>query len=480
MDGFFYRHEMNTGFMLINSAAMLALTAGFMAASYFTDFPLVMSAGIILMAYSFFSMGKEGGISYGLFFIFLNLVYLLSSGQYLAPVIIIILAVVYMMQFSGFVDTNAEIEKRQDLWRERLEVENIDYREKLEKLRKIIEANKSRIKNYNVLNQVAQKLTSALDRKDIVSVISDAMSRMIMKKGVKFTLLILDESSGMFQPAVEDKPDGTIIKGAVKVYRKDPLDEWIIKHKYNLIIKNIEDDLRFKTLRKDWINFKSMVAIPLVENMRIIGILKFYSQKAYMFDNEDVRILNYLGDLCTAAVENSILYQKTKELAIRDGLTGLYMRRYFLERLDDEMKRARESGDVFSFIMIDLDHFKDCNDTHGHLFGDKVLRVLGEFLKDNLRDVDIIGRYGGEEFAVILPSTKMNGARFVAERLKKSFSDLVINITPTEGIKLTLSVGGVEFKRGMKLMEIVNKADKALYYSKENGRNMVTFWEDIS
>jgi diguanylate cyclase (GGDEF)-like protein len=129
--------------------------------------------------------------------------------------------------------------------------------------------------------------------------------------------------------------------------------------------------------------------------------------------------------------------------------------------------------------MIDIEHFKDCNDTHGHLFGDKVLRLLGEFLKENLRDVDIIGRYGGEEFAVLLPNTAMNGARFVADRLRQNFEKLVIKVNENEGIKLTLSAGGIEFDKKHKLMTIVNNADKALYYSKENGRNKVTFWEDI-
>jgi diguanylate cyclase (GGDEF)-like protein len=211
----------------------------------------------------------------------------------------------------------------------------------------------------------------------------------------------------------------------------------------------------------------------------MIGILKFHSPKSNFFDNDDARILNYLGDLCTAAVQNSLLYLKTKDLAIKDGLTGLYMRRYFIEKLDEEIKRVKQLSTTFSFLMVDIDHFKECNDTYGHLFGDKVLRILGEFLKDNLRDVDIIGRYGGEEFAIILPNTNLNGANFVAERLRSNFEKLVIKVNENEGRKVTLSIGGVEYKKDMKLMEVINCADKALYHSKETGRNKVTFWEDI-
>ncbi|HDT15588.1 MAG TPA: GGDEF domain-containing protein, partial [Firmicutes bacterium] len=224
---------------------------------------------------------------------------------------------------------------------------------------------------------------------------------------------------------------------------------------------------------------KSMIALPLMQAKAVIGILKFYSNEPDTFDKEDARLLNYLGDVCTTAVQNAILYQKTKELAIRDGLTGLFMRRHFIGRMDDEIKRSKQLNEPFSFLLLDIDHFKDCNDTYGHQFGDRVLKVLGEFLKDNLRDVDIIGRYGGEEFAIMLPNTAMNGARFVAERLRQNFEKFLINVNENEGIKLTVSIGGVEFDGKSRIMRIIDQADKALYYSKEGGRNKVTFFEEI-
>jgi diguanylate cyclase (GGDEF)-like protein len=294
------------------------------------------------------------------------------------------------------------------------------------------------------------------------------------------SLLILNQESGLFVPAVNEKLTDTMIRGTVKIYKKDPFDDWIMANKFTLDIKDVEHDFRFNDLKRESIKFKSMTAIPLVENIRVIGILKLFSEEPSAFNSDDVRLLNYLGDLCSIAVQNSILYQQTKDLAIRDGLTGLYIRRYFIERMDEEIRRAKDAGVALSFLLIDIDHFKDCNDTHGHLFGDKVLKLLGEFLRDDLRDVDIIGRYGGEEFGVILPSTNANGARFVAERLRLSFSKHIINVNENEGIKLTLSIGGVEYAKGIRLMEMINKSDKALYHSKETGRNKVTFWEDIS
>ncbi|HRU39603.1 MAG TPA: sensor domain-containing diguanylate cyclase, partial [Candidatus Goldiibacteriota bacterium] len=316
--------------------------------------------------------------------------------------------------------------------------------------------------------------------KAILNIISEAVAEMIAKPGVNFSLLVYNDETGMFVPAVEDSHQDIIVGGSVRIYKKDPFDEWIILNKFTLFIKDISDDFRFKNIKKEHFKFKSMVAIPLIEGKKVIGMLKFFSEQPGAFDKEDARLLNYLGDLCTTAVQNSILYQKTKDLAIRDGLTGLYARKYFMEQLDEEVRRSKETGTPLSFILIDIDHFKNCNDTYGHLFGDKVLRLLSEFLRENLRDVDIIGRYGGEEFAVILPNTARNGCRFVCERLRENFSKLIINVNENEGIKLTLSIGGVEMAKGFKLMEIINKADKALYYSKENGRNRVTFWEEIS
>jgi len=481
--GIFYKEHKETKTIVMISAVILLIYAAVFYTAWNFANPSLLILGFIPVFFAFITLGKFGGIPAGIVYIFLTLIQILSNrGDVEGFIYLIVIAIgfSYMSHIYFIIDAIAEKEREQELRGSQIDEETRANKKEIERIKKLIAANKGRIGNYRVLNSVAQKLTSTLERVEIVSVISKAIGEMTGSKSAKFTLLVKSDQSEMFIPAVEDGNPETIIRGTVKIYKKDPFDEWIIKNKQTLHIKDIDEDFRFKVLRKDWIRFKSMVAIPLIENENIIGILKFFSAEANTFDKEDVRMLGYLGDMCTAAVQNSLLYQKTKELAIRDGLTGLYMRRFFIEKLDDEIKRAKEKEDAFTFLMIDIDHFKDCNDTHGHPFGDKVLRMLGEFLKDNLRDVDVIGRYGGEEFAVLLPSTKANGGRFVAERLRESFSKYLIKINDTEGVKLTLSIGGIEYNKSIKLMDVINKADKALYYSKENGRNMVTFWEDIS
>lgn len=480
---FFYANNPNLKFTVINVAVIAAIMLAVYSFSSVIRQPALLGLDYILIFYAFMSLGKGGGLTFGFIFVFLNLISILAFSQMLGQlphVFIMGIALVYLFFMARFLGEMEEQENRLRLKTETIDIETNEYREKSAKLKSVIDESRGTVKNYRFLNIVAQKLTSALERQVIVDIISEAVRQMIGNAAVKFALLIYSDETGMFMPAVEDKSPDLVLKGAVKIYKKDPFDEWIIANKFTLFLKDINDDFRFKDLKKELFRFRSMVAIPLIENKKIIGILKFYAELANAFDKYDARLLNYLGDISTTAVQNAILYQKTKDLAIRDGLTGLYLRKYFIERLDEEMRRAREANTALSFLLIDIDHFKDCNDTHGHMFGDKVLRILGEFLKDNLRDVDITGRYGGEEFAVILPSTAMNGSRFVAERLRENFSKLIINVNENEGIKLTLSVGGVQYSKTTKLMELINKADKALYYSKENGRNKVTFWEDIA
>lgn len=484
LEKLFYINNKNIRYVIINCVVLVFLIAAVYILSFYLFNPALMGFGYILIFYAFMALGKGGGLAIGAVFIFFNMTSLLSLRDrleqlpYLLITIFSLFFMFYLMRLMEHID---EKENRQKLRSEGFDNETNEYKEHASKLKASTEAKRGISNNYKVLNSVAQKMTSALERPVITGIISEAIKQMIGKPSVKFELLIYNDENEMFVPAVEDKSPEPALKGAVKIYKKDPFDEWLIANKFTMFLKDINDDLRFKDLKQqDFFRFRSMIAIPLIHDKKIIGILKFFSEEPDVFNKEDARLLNYLSDQCTIAVQNSILYQRTKDLAITDGLTGLYLRKYFVEKLDEEIRRAKETGTAMSFILIDIDHFKDCNDTHGHLFGDKVLRLLGEFLKDNLRDVDIIGRYGGEEFAVILPNTAMNGSRFVAERLRENFSKLIINVNENEGIKLTLSVGGIEFEKSIKLMEVINLADKALYYSKENGRNKVTFWEDIA
>jgi diguanylate cyclase (GGDEF)-like protein len=161
------------------------------------------------------------------------------------------------------------------------------------------------------------------------------------------------------------------------------------------------------------------------------------------------------------------------ESSNRDGLTGIYNRRYLEQRLSAEFDRCRRYRDHFSFVLFDLDHFKRINDTYGHLAGDEVLCVVSRRIDELLRSVDVMARYGGEEFGVILPATAMQSARILAERIR-----LVIEREPVEykgiPIPVTASIGIAEFEAAAPSHEhLIRCADVALYHAKASGRNRV-------
>ena len=187
-------------------------------------------------------------------------------------------------------------------------------------------------------------------------------------------------------------------------------------------------------------------------------------------DQEKVMILGHQFALALRRVK---LYQEIEKLAITDSLTGLHTRRYFLKRLEEEMARSRLRKLKLSILMIDVDHFKNINDEHGHLTGDQVLCEMGKIIGQNIREIDIAGRYGGEEFAVVLPDTNQEGVEFAAQRIRTAVEKATILVFDAS-LKTTLSIGMATFPQdGKTESELVDRADWALYRAKKMGRNRV-------
>jgi diguanylate cyclase (GGDEF)-like protein len=168
--------------------------------------------------------------------------------------------------------------------------------------------------------------------------------------------------------------------------------------------------------------------------------------------------------------------EKLREMAFRDGLTGLYNHRYFQDLMDHELSRARRYKKAFALILFDLDHFKKINDQYGHPIGDLVLKEVSQAAKNILRESDIAARYGGEEFAIVLPETELNGAAVVAERLRRAVEGLEI-VANDRRIETTISVGVTSYHVSLgkkEKSEILTAADNALYNSKNTGRNRIS------
>ncbi len=219
------------------------------------------------------------------------------------------------------------------------------------------------------------------------------------------------------------------------------------------------------------------VSIPVQASGRPVGMLNLVVPGKRKFDAAEMRLLAAFGDQFGGAVERARLFDHTQRLAISDGLTGLYNRRHFFVKAQEEYERSLRYDHPLSILMIDVDHFKLVNDEHGHQVGDLVLKQVAETCRKALRQVDIIGRYGGEEIVVLMPETSQEAALQAAERLRESIGALQFPDID-KPLCVTISIGVATLKDTIELDRLLGHADQALYQAKNFGRNQVKIWTE--
>jgi diguanylate cyclase (GGDEF)-like protein len=197
------------------------------------------------------------------------------------------------------------------------------------------------------------------------------------------------------------------------------------------------------------------------------------------FGREDIVLIELLSQLVGASIGNIKLFEKIQHQATTDGLTGLVNHKTFYDVLEKELRRSRRYGGKICLIMIDIDNLKKINDTYGHRAGDKVVREISKRIKKSVRQIDIAARYGGDEFAVILPNTSLSDTVFAAERMLNAVSHSPI-AWKKERIEVSISVGLGEYESTTSPEEITILSDQALYTAKEAGRNTVRIFESSS
>ena len=179
-------------------------------------------------------------------------------------------------------------------------------------------------------------------------------------------------------------------------------------------------------------------------------------------------------------VDNSIMHQNIKDMARTDGLTGLLNHRTFMEKLSEEYKRIDREGRPFSILLMDIDKFKNVNDTYGHPIGDVAIKAVAKVLKETIRTTDFVARYGGEEFAVGMVDTSSKGAEQMAERVRSIMEKTVVTRIGSKDLMITLSIGVSSFPDDTRqALDLVNLADNALYQAKRTGRNRVCLRKDM-
>ena len=230
-------------------------------------------------------------------------------------------------------------------------------------------------------------------------------------------------------------------------------------------------------------NDKKTGYFPLINENSIIGAIVAKSAHEQL-DSREIEYLEQLASQTSTTINRANVYAEILKHATLDALTGFYNRRQMEERIKQETASAKRKKTPLCAIMIDIDYFKSVNDTYGHAAGDFILKTASKIIRSQLREYDIASRYGGEEFAIILPFTKQEEAVMVAERLRKAVESRIINIenvntkNDTRTIQITISLGIYSFKENDRPEDLLMKADKALYDAKETGRNKVIVYKE--
>lgn len=302
---------------------------------------------------------------------------------------------------------------------------------------------------YEITNRMSQDLTF----NEIFKTLSAFLREYFIFR--KSELLIIKEVEGYIK-----------IEKVYKLYKDPESEQEDTKTDYGDILMLFAKEKKELFIQKK--DGRSFGAIPLLSENKFVGILTVEDLQTKDFDRFVIVAMQFALEM-----KKVLLYETVEALAITDSLTGLYTRRYFFERLNEELNRSKKHGFEFAFLSIDIDDFKKCNDAHGHLVGDVILKEVSRIIKENVREIDLVARYGGEEFSLILPETDKKGASLVAERIRKKIEENTFNAYD-EKLKITVSTGlSVYPEDASDLDDIIENADKALYAAKNSGKNIV-------
>ncbi len=330
------------------------------------------------------------------------------------------------------------------------------------------------------LHTATAALLTTLDLDELLGRILDAAQSAI-PAAEKGTLHLVAPDSGKLQTsALLGYSDAPIKVGGSEVTSDHIVQA--IRERKPLLISNMEippPSLETGKLISDH-PIRSAIIAPLILGDSVLGVLSLNASEPKAFTNADLKVLESFAATTSAAIQNARLHAKVQKLAITDPLTGLYNRRGFYELGRREIERVRRFGHPLSAILLDIDDFKLINDTYGHAIGDQVLKALAERLHNNIRGVDILGRYGGDEFSILLPETDLATASVIGGRLRRAMSRHPI--TTDDGLlSVTISLGIAKATEDMvDLDTLLNLADGAMYTAKQGGKDRVEVGEVVS
>ncbi len=351
---------------------------------------------------------------------------------------------------------------RRGLEKQRLTLKNIELIDRLEK---------EKIK-LEIIMEAYNRISGIFQLDELADFVSDKAAQ--IAEAERATLMVLDEDASELVvkggKGIEKHKDGMKMKIGKLV------SGWVAQEGEVMLVRDIDSDPRMKhQVSSSKYKTKSFISLPIKSDNRILGVINVTDKSARLesFTEEDVRFLTFLAHQTATQIENIRLCEKLAALAITDSLTGVFNHRYFQEELSVEILRFQRYKHNLSLMIFDIDNFKSYNDRFGHPEGDQVLKQVALQIRKNVRQVDIICRYGGDEFVVVVPFTNIKEAEFVADKIRNSVARMDLFDKDHESIRVTLSGGVANFKEGMIKEELVNLADRALYRAKSEGKNKI-------
>ncbi len=373
---------------------------------------------------------------------------------------------------------------RHSVARSQLEHHLEDFQERINVLRdactkdaRLRDAIQEKTARYDSLKHIIEQINQSLDSEAITDALCAIAFTQIARERGTVELYLVDPQAqqlGLFKTRKEDK------KLVVKAKQGDLFDQWVMRHVSPLIVEDARKDFRFDSDRACAVDERpigSVISAPFVSQNKFLGILRLDHKQPGMFTQDDLRFLVTVSDIGAVALENSELFQRTQHLAIHDGLTLLYTKGYLLDRMRDEFKRCIRRSAPLSFLMLDIDYFKQYNDKFGHTAGDIVLKAISGIMRNVFSSASaIIGRFGGEEFCVVLPDVDKDKAFALAQQLREAIEREKIVLRRQE-TSVTVSIGVAALPAdAADTDELLQKADRALYDAKQRGRNRVSLY----
>ncbi len=316
-----------------------------------------------------------------------------------------------------------------------------------------------------LLNRLSRVVTSSLDMRDVFQGVARELKKVVP---LDHAAVALVDGDKVRLQAVFGQVSATDL-AEMSHPVAGTATEWIIRHRRGVYQSDLQSRRMYwpdeHYLRE---GLRSIVHVPLIARDQVIGTLMVANTRPNMYGKEDIRLLEQVARQIATPLENMTLYARAEQRSRIDELTGLFNRRHFEERLKEEISRHSRQDSVFSLLMMDLDSFKAYNDMYGHPSGDKLLKLVSSLVGASIRESDQAFRYGGDEFAVILPHTSVEEAFVVAERVRTS----VVKEMEVNQSGVTISIGLACYPAdGVMSGELVATADTALYYAKNTGGN---------